>query len=80
LNDENGSTVISGRKIGSATRWALMGEIAAKLAAPLTNMILARLLLPEIFGIVAAISYALSGHISLYHAQIIIDPKMGHRD
>lgn len=60
MNDENGSTVISGRKIGSATRWALMGEIAAKLAAPLTNMILARLLLPEIFGIVAAINMVVS--------------------
>ena len=32
------------------------------------------------FGAAAAVSYALSGHISLYHAQIIVEPKLGHRE
>jgi len=33
-----------------------------------------------LFGIAVAVSYALSGHISLYHAQTFSEPKMGHRD
>ncbi len=33
-----------------------------------------------LFGIACAVSYALSGHISLYHSQEFLEPKMGHRD
>jgi len=33
-----------------------------------------------LFGIACAVSYALSGHISLYHTQEFLEPKMGHRD
>ena len=33
-----------------------------------------------LFGIAVAVSYALSGHVSLYHAQTFTEPKMGHRD
>ena len=33
-----------------------------------------------LFGIACAVSYALSGHVSLYHAQEFLEPKMGHRD
>ncbi len=33
-----------------------------------------------LFGIACAVSYALSGHISLYHSQIFEEPKMGHRE
>ena len=33
-----------------------------------------------LFGIAVAVSYALSGHISLYHTQHFEEPKMGHRD
>ena len=33
-----------------------------------------------LFGIAAAVSYAMSGHVSLYHAQTFDAPKMGHRD
>ena len=33
-----------------------------------------------LFGIACAVSYALSGHVSLYHSQEFTDPKMGHRD
>ena len=33
-----------------------------------------------LFAIAAAVSYALSGQVSLYHTQKFIEPKMGHRD
>ena len=33
-----------------------------------------------LFGIACAVSYALSGHVSLYHSQGFVEPKMGHRD
>nr|MBR4280986.1 chloride channel protein [Clostridia bacterium] len=33
-----------------------------------------------LFGIACAVSYALSGHVSLYHSQGFDEPKMGHRD
>ena len=33
-----------------------------------------------LFGIAVAVSYALSGHVSLYHTQKFVEPKMGHRD
>ncbi|MBO5051099.1 MAG: oligosaccharide flippase family protein [Clostridia bacterium] len=39
-----------------ATKWSVMAEIAAKLAAPIVNIILARLLVPDEFGIVASIT------------------------
>ena len=33
-----------------------------------------------LFGIACAVSYAMSGHVSLYHSQTFDEPKMGHRD
>ena len=33
-----------------------------------------------LFAIAVAVSYALSGQVSLYHTQKFIEPKMGHRD
>ena len=54
-----------------------------------TNGVLASMVLSvELFGaeylplfaIAAAVSYAMSGHISLYHTQTFDAPKMGHRD
>ncbi len=33
-----------------------------------------------LFGIAVAVSYALSGQVSLYHTQKFTEPKMGHRD
>ncbi len=33
-----------------------------------------------LFGIAVAVSYAMSGQISLYHTQKFTEPKMGHRD
>lgn len=47
-------------KVGKAAKWALAGEIIAKIASPLTNMILARIIAAEIFGIVATINMVIS--------------------
>lgn len=33
-----------------------------------------------LFAVVAAVSYALSGHVSLYHTQAFSEEKMGHRE
>lgn len=43
-----------------ATKWSTITEIAAKLVAPISNMILARLLTPEAFGIVATATMVFS--------------------
>ncbi len=61
----------------------IIGLFCGVTNAPLASMVLAVELfgaeyLP-FFGVVAAVSYALSGHVSLYHSQIIVAPKMGHR-
>lgn len=48
------------RKVGRATRWSGATEIAARLLTPLTNMILARLLTPEMFGVVATLTMVVS--------------------
>lgn len=41
------------RTISNATKWSAITEIAAKLVSPISNMILARLLTPDAFGVVA---------------------------
>lgn len=40
-------------KVLNATKWSSLTEIAAKLVTPISNMILARLLTPDAFGVVA---------------------------
>ena len=45
-----------GSKIISAEKWASITEIAAKLVSPITNMILARILVPEAFGVIATVT------------------------
>lgn len=47
-------------KIINATKWSMVTEIAAKLIVPITNMILARILSPEEFGIIATITMIIS--------------------
>lgn len=47
-------------KIIHATKWSTITEVAAKLVAPITNMILARILTPEAFGVVATITMVIS--------------------
>lgn len=43
-------------KMANAAKWSTLSEIIAKLIVPITNMVLARILAPEIFGIVATIT------------------------
>lgn len=47
-------------KIASASRWSAITEIMAKLISPIANMVLARLLTPEAFGIVATLTMVIS--------------------
>lgn len=47
-------------KVIYATKWSTATEIAAKLVSPITNMILARILVPEAFGVVATVTMIIS--------------------
>lgn len=47
-------------KFHTASRWALITEIVAKLMPPITNMVLARLLDPAAFGMVATVTMVTS--------------------
>ncbi|CAN7194702.1 lipopolysaccharide biosynthesis protein [Peribacillus frigoritolerans] len=47
-------------KVAKATKWSTITEIFAKLVMPITNMILARMLVPEAFGVVATITMIIS--------------------
>lgn len=48
------------RKIASAAKWSSITQIVAKIITPLTNMILARILAPEAFGVIATITMIIS--------------------
>jgi len=43
-------------KVGTAAKWSTITEIVAKFISPVTTMILARLLSPEAFGVVATVT------------------------
>lgn len=47
-------------KVINAAKWSSLTEIVAKLISPFTNMILARILVPEAFGVVATITMIIS--------------------
>ena len=47
-------------KVSKATIWSIIGEFSRKLISPITSMLLARLLTPDDFGIVAAINIIIS--------------------
>ncbi|MGT2681933.1 lipopolysaccharide biosynthesis protein [Streptococcus porci] len=47
-------------KVGSATKWSIFTEIVVKLISPITNMILARILAPGAFGVVATVTMIIS--------------------
>ena len=47
-------------KVRNATKWSSITEIVAKLINPITSMVLARLLTPEAFGVVATISIVIT--------------------
>lgn len=46
--------------IVNATKWSAIAEIVAKLVLPIANMVLARLLTPDTFGVVATITMIVS--------------------
>lgn len=48
------------KKFVNATKWSTISEIAARLVAPITNMILARIISPEAFGVVATVTMIMS--------------------
>ncbi|MCL9978146.1 lipopolysaccharide biosynthesis protein [Enterococcus faecium] len=48
------------KKTANATKWSTISEIIAKLIVPITNMVLARLLTPESFGVVATVNMIVS--------------------
>lgn len=47
-------------KIVNSTKWSTITELIAKLLVPVTNMILARILIPEHFAVVATITMIIS--------------------
>lgn len=62
----------------------LIGVFCGVTNAPLASLMLSIELfgaeyLP-LFGVTAVVSFMLSGHFSLYHAQLFAEPKMGHED
>lgn len=48
------------QKITQATKWSSVTEIIVKLISPITNSILARILMPEAFGVVATLTMVVS--------------------
>lgn len=48
------------QKVAKATKWSMLTEIISRLIAPITSMVLARLLTPEAFGIVATLTMIIS--------------------
>lgn len=51
---------ISKSKVNSALTFSSIGEVIARLLTPITNMILARLLAPEYFGVITTINMIIS--------------------
>lgn len=51
---------MNNKKIAVAMKWSAIAEIAAKVITPVTNAILARILIPEVFGLVATINMVIS--------------------
>ena len=47
-------------KIVNATKWSAITEMMAKLVAPISSMVLARLLTPEAFGVVATLNMVIA--------------------
>ncbi len=48
------------KKIGKATVWSSVTEILSRIISPLVNMVLARILAPEAFGVVTTITMVIS--------------------
>lgn len=56
------------------------GVTNAPLAAVLLSVELFGTEYLPLFGVAAAVSFMLSGHFSLYHAQLFAEPKLGHEE
>ena len=56
----NNDSIATTKNIGKATAWSLAAEVAAKLIVPITNMVLARILTPSAFGIIATLNVVIS--------------------
>jgi O-antigen/teichoic acid export membrane protein len=50
------SNRLKNKEVGNALRWSTITEISSRLISPITNMVLARLLAPEAFGLVATVN------------------------
>ncbi len=51
---------MNNRKVAVAMKWSVIAEVIAKVISPVTNAILARILIPEVFGLVATINMVIS--------------------
>ncbi|KGQ24823.1 hypothetical protein JP33_07940 [Gallibacterium anatis CCM5995] len=51
---------MTNKSIQNSMRWSLFAEIAAKLVTPISNMLLARILMPEDFGVIAVCTMIVS--------------------
>ena len=60
MNVENRQEIFLKKKLFNATKWSTLTELIAKLITPISNIILARILVPEVFGIVASINMVIS--------------------
>lgn len=49
-----------GTLIRSATKWSFAAELGAKMISPIINMVLARIIAPQAFGVVATINMVIS--------------------
>ena len=47
-------------KVANATKWSAFAEIIGKLVSPITSMVLARVLTPEAFGVVATLTMVIA--------------------
>ncbi len=48
------------KKVMNAAKWSSITQIATKLIAPITNMLLARILAPEAFGVIVTVTMIIS--------------------
>jgi len=48
------------RKVVNATKWSAITEVMSKLVSPIASMVLARLLTPEAFGVVATLNMVIA--------------------
>lgn len=53
-------SVVENKEFVSAVKWSTIAEVLAKLISPITSMVLARLLTPDAFGLVASITIVIS--------------------